>query len=143
MVELVLTMLVSIDTIGQVLEEPRHMSPTVTQGTYREDHACSYAISNNWVSSDKPAEIGGQLLKAQVAVLQEISARDYSGGTPPEKSYEVGVVGDDLFAFAWDSKYFRRRMYFKFCLHKENEEDLSLYIASLHPENPSKRRSRT
>jgi hypothetical protein len=76
--------------------------------------------------------------KALVTALQEISAQDYSGGRPPEKSYEAGVRGDELFAFAWDSTYFRRRMYFKFCLHKEGEDSFSLYIASLHPENPVK-----
>jgi hypothetical protein len=82
-------------------------------------------------------------LKALAAALQEITARDYSGKHPPEKSYEAGMRDDDLFAFAWDSAYFRKRMYFKFCLHKDNVDDFSLRVASLHRENPRKREERS
>jgi hypothetical protein len=73
------------------------------------------------------------------AVLQEITPADYSGKHPPEKSYEARVQGDDLFAFAWDSAYFRRRIYFKFCVHKEHDKSFTLCIASLHREKPRER----
>jgi hypothetical protein len=73
-------------------------------------------------------------IEGLAASLREVTARDYSGAHPPEKSYEPGVRGDDLFAFAWTSEFFRRRMYFKFCLHKEAEDCFTLYVFSLHEE---------
>jgi hypothetical protein len=73
-------------------------------------------------------------IEGLAAALREITARAYSGAYPPDKSYEAGVRGDDLFAFAWTSEFFRRRMYFKFCLHKEDGDDSTLYVFSLHEE---------
>ena len=77
-------------------------------------------------------------VEALDAALQEITPQDYSGARPPEKSYESGVRDDELFAFAWTSQYFRRRMYFKFCIHKEGDSR-TLYVASLHKEKIEKR----
>jgi hypothetical protein len=77
---------------------------------------------------------------ALLAALQEITPQNYSGARPPDKSYEVEVRGDDLFAFAWTSNYFGRRMYFKFCLHADGEGNHSLCVASLHKENIGKKK---
>jgi hypothetical protein len=82
---------------------------------------------------------GQEQTDALRVALQEITPPDYSGARPPEKSYESAVRDDDLFAFARTSKYFRRRMYFKFCIHKEDEGVGIVYIASLHKENTGKR----
>lgn len=66
------------------------------------------------------------------AALSEIDSADYDGSRPPQKSYERGPVEDEeLFAFSWDSLYFKRRMYLKFCLVGDGHQ-AALYIVSLH-----------
>jgi hypothetical protein len=42
----------------------------------------------------------------------------YAGKRPPEKSYEVGLEGPELWAYVWDSKLMRSRMYLKFSMKK-------------------------
>ena len=81
-------------------------------------------------------------MEALCAALQEISPNHYSGRRPPDKSYEPGVKGDDLFAFSWASKHFGKSMYVKFCLHKFDEQKWALFVFSLHEDNPEKRTRR-
>ena len=67
------------------------------------------------------------LAKDLPAVFREIRPIDYRGQRPPNKSYEKGILGCDLFAFRWLSRVFGCRMYFKFTLKGED-----LWIVSLH-----------
>jgi hypothetical protein len=50
-------------------------------------------------------------------ILDEIHAlgvdKCYSGQRPPQKSYEQKILERDLFAFAWNSNVFNKKMYFK------------------------------
>ena len=63
-----------------------------------------------------------------LAMLDEIEPGNYVGRRPPEKSYEAKIYGKELFAFAWESERFGRRMYLKFAL----QEGWFCYV-SLHP----------
>jgi hypothetical protein len=64
---------------------------------------------------------------AMAAVSGEIRASDYCGGYPPLKATEAGFGGCEMFAFAWDSEFFGRRMYFKFVLRNEKCGIVSLH----------------
>ena len=46
--------------------------------------------------------------------LTEIEPKDYTGTRPPQKSYESRILGSELFAFSWTSKFYGRTMYLKF-----------------------------
>ena len=48
--------------------------------------------------------------------LDEIRTSDYEGQRPPAKSYEKRIKNKELFAFCWDSKSMKKRMYLKFCI---------------------------
>jgi len=61
--------------------------------------------------------------------LEEITANDYAGSRPPQRSYEKAIAGMDLFAFAWDSAVCGKRMYLKFVIKDDN-----YYYVSFHKE---------
>lgn len=42
----------------------------------------------------------------------------YAGKKPPEKSYEVGMEGIELWAYSWDSTIMNSKMYLKFIIKK-------------------------
>jgi hypothetical protein len=67
--------------------------------------------------------------------LLEVSANDYRGLRPPAEAFEQCVRGEEMFDFKWESKFFKRKMYLKFCL-VGNE----LWIFSLHEDRPPRRR---
>ena len=67
------------------------------------------------------------------AALDEVDPGHYAGSHPPQKSYERACKGAELFAFAWESAHFGRRMYLKICFVKD-----TLYLVSFHPEKPGK-----
>lgn len=60
-------------------------------------------------------------------LLEEISAKDYKGSRPPQKSYEKAIAGLELLAFSWWSARFAKQMYIKFVLKNER-----YYYVSLH-----------
>jgi hypothetical protein len=60
--------------------------------------------------------------------LGEVGPEHYAGSRPPQKSYERICKGAELFAFAWESAHFGRRMYLKICFVKD-----TVYIVSFHP----------
>lgn len=62
-----------------------------------------------------------------VAALEEIGPSDYVGSYPPERSYEAGVRGRELYPFRWSSGRFHRLMYMKF-VHTQDR----IYVISLH-----------
>ena len=66
-------------------------------------------------------------------LLLEISAADYSGGRPPAKAYESAIVGQELFAFSWQSQKLGKKMYLKFVLRGG-----SFFYVSLHHDRPRK-----
>ncbi len=60
-------------------------------------------------------------------LLENTTARDYSGAHPPQRSYERDIEGLELFAFAVESARFKRRIYYKFTLTEE-----VFWLLSLH-----------
>lgn len=64
-------------------------------------------------------------------LLEEIDPSYYTGGRPPQKSYEKAIEGKELFAFSWDSKKLSSRMYLKFAL-----KDKRFCYVSLHEDRP-------
>ncbi len=68
-------------------------------------------------------------------LLKEIEVKDYTGGRPPQKSYEKLIEGKELFAFSWQSKFLSKKMYLKFAL----KGDRFIYV-SLHEDRPPKER---
>ena len=60
-------------------------------------------------------------------LLEEISAKDYRGTRPPQKSYEKAIAGLELLAFSWWSSKYTKQMYIKFVLKNER-----YYYVSLH-----------
>ena len=62
--------------------------------------------------------------EALALALGEVRPEHYAGSRPPQRSCK----GAELFAFAWESGHYRRRMYLKICFVKE-----TLYIVSFHP----------
>jgi hypothetical protein len=68
-----------------------------------------------------------ELVEVLPAIFQEIKPIHYQGQRPPQRSYEQGILGSELFAFRWESPNFGCEMYFKFAV----KEGL-LWIVSLH-----------
>lgn len=68
-------------------------------------------------------------------LLKEIEVKDYTGGRPPQKSYEKSIEGKELFAFSWQSQSLNKKMYLKFAL----KGDRFVYV-SLHEDRPPKER---
>jgi hypothetical protein len=69
------------------------------------------------------------------SLLVEIEPKDYTGGRPPQKSYEKSIEGSELFAFSWQSNFLSKKMYLKFAL----KGDRFVYV-SLHVDSPPKER---
>lgn len=67
-------------------------------------------------------------------LLEEIVPDDYTGGRPPQRSYEKGYERRELFAFSWESQRLGKKMYLKFILL----DDCFLYV-SLHEDNPKRK----
>lgn len=77
----------------------------------------------NDLETTSPNELWDLLL----SLLEEIKLDDYSGGHPPQKSYEPTIANLELWAFVWESSLLKKRMYLKFALKKG-----CLYYVSLH-----------
>jgi hypothetical protein len=60
-------------------------------------------------------------------------AKCYVGGRPPQRSYERGFQGLELFAYAWDSPSAKRRMYLKFGIRNE-----TYYHLDCHEDRPKR-----
>ena len=69
------------------------------------------------------------------AALEEICSKDYKGSHPPQKAYEVGIEDKELFAFCFDSAYFKCRVYLKF-VELGNNKGPGLSIVSFHKDRP-------
>ncbi len=96
-----------------------------------------FATPGNVVGELNDLDIGNSkkvwdLIKS---LLIEIEPKDYTGGRPPQKSYEKSIEGSELFAFSWQSNFLSKKMYLKFAL----KGDRFVYV-SLHTDNPLKER---
>ena len=61
------------------------------------------------------------LLMVLLEEIKELGPNElYTGGRPPEKSYEVGLKGYELWAYSWDSPVMNSKMYLKFIMRKGN-----------------------
>ncbi len=72
--------------------------------------------------------------RALVEALREITPRHYNGPFPPERAYEEGCVGEELFPFAWYSRSRARRMYLKVAMQGD-----ALIVVSFHPERKKRK----
>lgn len=72
--------------------------------------------------SDLGIEDTADLWPLLLMLLEEIKESGpndlYAGGRPPEKSYEVGLDGQELWAYSWDSTVMNSKMYLKFIIKK-------------------------
>ena len=68
-----------------------------------------------------------ELLAVLCELLESTNPDDYTGGRPPQRSYEDEISGMDLFAFVVKIDRFEVPVYYKFSL-KENV----LWLVSLH-----------
>jgi len=78
--------------------------------------------------------------KALAEALDELEPQHYRGQRPPARSYEPATPGSEMFAFAWHSRHFAKRMYLKFSILGLGPAQ-RLYIYSLHWDRPRKRES--
>jgi hypothetical protein len=74
-----------------------------------------------------------EMAQALEVAANEIDPEHYVGMRPPMRSYERVCKDAELFAFAWESAHFERKMYLKFCFVKE-----TLFIISFHPDRTPK-----
>lgn len=65
------------------------------------------------------------------AALSEICSKDYKGSRPPQKAYEVEIKDKELFAFCFESTFFKCRIYLKF-VELGNNKGPGLAIVSFH-----------
>ncbi len=68
-------------------------------------------------------------------LLNELTIEDYEGSRPPQRSFEKTVEGKDLWAFAWNSKSLKKRMYLKFALKNDTFYYISLHESKCSQEN--------
>lgn len=76
------------------------------------------------------SEIWPSVLKA----LNEVKAKDYSGGKPPFKAEEPSVRGEECWQFVWASEAFGKTMFLRFML-----KNGCFFYSSLHESRPEKK----
>jgi hypothetical protein len=78
-----------------------------------------------------------------LALLQEIheagGADCYAGAYPPLKCYEKHFENDELFAFAWESKRMKKRMYLKFGIRLSKTQEPRYIYLNCHEDQPEKK----
>jgi hypothetical protein len=95
-------------------------------------------LKANWDELEEACDIESATLQEEQAaillgVLGEVKPEHYAGKRPPERSYEGGTGGPELFAFRWNSIFFgHRKMYFKFSLI-ETKQGSRAIVYSIHP----------
>ena len=95
-------------------------------------------LKANWDELEDSCGIESTVLEDEqteilVAVLSEIKPEHYAGKRPPERSYEQGTGGIELFPFRWESNFFGRRpIYFKFAIATRDRKTRA-FIYSIHP----------
>lgn len=75
--------------------------------------------------------------------LEEIAADGgadcYVGRYPPYKCYEKNFENDELYAFAWDSKRMKKRMYLKFGIRTTKTGEPWYIYLNCHEDQPEKK----
>ena len=66
-------------------------------------------------------------------ILKEITAHDYVGQYPPQRSYETDILESELFAFKWISKRLGCQTYLKFAIKEKR-----MWLVSLHQDRNKK-----
>lgn len=100
------------------------------------------AIYEHNVAFANEAKVVGELFNLNISdaeevwsvileLLVEIKNTDYAGAHPPLKSTEPAIANCELYAFAWESSKFKKRMYLKFAV-----KDGFFYYVSLHRDKP-------
>ena len=103
------------------LPTPKTITAKVREAIDALDNGKYAAVAEKHVTADID-ELGLDSVEeywdAVFGFLHEIRDADpakcYVGGRPAQRSYERGFQGLELFAYAWDSPSFKRRMYLKF-----------------------------
>lgn len=125
------------------MNQPKRPSDKELKGKLDEAYGL---LSKNEGLFANPGNVAGELNDLDIGdskevwdlikpLLKEIEAKNYTGGRPPQKSYEKSIEGKELFAFSWQSKSLNKKMYLKFAL----KEDRFVYV-SLHEDRPPKER---
>ncbi|MEN3944222.1 hypothetical protein WJU23_23165 [Prosthecobacter sp. SYSU 5D2] len=122
------------------LPTPKTVVAKVREAIKALDNGKYAAIAEKHVSADLD-ELGftsvGDYWDAIFGFLHEIQAAGpascYAGGRPPQRSYERGFQGLELFAYAWDSPSAQRRMYLKFGIRNE-----TYYHLDCHEDRPKR-----
>ncbi|MBT3394128.1 MAG: hypothetical protein HN411_03335 [Waddliaceae bacterium] len=92
-----------------------------------------------------PSKVVGELFELELEktealwivlldLLKEIELSDYSGASPPLKSYEPKIANCELYAFTWESSLLKKTMYLKFAIKND-----CFYYVSLHQSRPKTR----
>lgn len=95
-------------------------------------------LKANWDELEEACGVESAALEEEqtailVAILKEAKPEYYAGKHPPERSYERGTGGSELFAFRWQSTFFgNRMMFFKFSLVGAGR-GAKAFIYSVHP----------
>jgi len=100
------------------------------------------ALNEHHVSFANEAKAVGELYELNIGdteeiwpiileLLGEIRQSDYVGAHPPLKSIEPAIADCELYAFAWESAKFKKKMYLKFAI-----KDGFFYYVSLHKDRP-------
>lgn len=99
------------------------------------DHDVWFVDPNKAVGEISALGIGdtAELKPLMMELLNEISLVDYSGGLPPQRSYERAIANCELWAFSWNSIKLGQKMYLKFALKKGR-----FFLVSIHKDRPPK-----
>ena len=71
--------------------------------------------------------IENELFEVLSELLEKTNPTHYTGGRPPQRSYEDAISGLDLFAFVVEIERFPQPVYFKFSVSED-----ALWLVSLH-----------
>lgn len=80
-------------------------------------------------------------VEALRAAFAEVKSNKYCGHHPPDRAFETVVKDEEIFTFKWQSGYFSKKMYLKFCFCDSVEfEGEELFVFSLHEDQPERRK---
>jgi hypothetical protein len=122
---------------------PRASQPTAPERTHQETSTRFLPVDISKLSPDF-SELDlfeeEEQREAIAYALQEVKPKDYQGRHPPEVSFEHCIAGEEMFPFIWESVFFKKRMYLKFCIPKCDQPDKEqFWLFSLHIDRPIKR----
>jgi hypothetical protein len=77
-----------------------------------------------------------QLLADLLKEIQDAGPTEcYAGTRPPQRSYEPEISRLELWAYAWPSQRFQKRMYLKFALKKRGAHQWYIHV-DCHEDRP-------